>query len=94
MTNLSLIEFLQQPLPEFPALRFRFAKTMASTPHSYVVRSPENEDEYARLSDRIASEGVWQEWKDGRQYRYLTIGPFKYWQMGQVINRAKAEAQS
>lgn len=84
------IEFLQKPEPEFATLAWRFAKTMASSPHAYVVRSPENEDEYAKLSHRIASEDVWQEWKDGRQYRYLTIGPFRYWQIGQIINRAKA----
>jgi integrase len=77
-------------LPEFPGLKFRFAKTMPDTPHWYVVRTPANECEYAKLSDRIASEGSLEEWKDGRWYRYLAIGPFKYWQMGQVINRAKA----
>jgi hypothetical protein len=72
-------------------LQFRFAKTLASTPHGYVVRTRENEDEYAKLSNRITREGVWEEWKEnGRRYRYLAIGPFKYWQMGRIINRAKA----
>jgi hypothetical protein len=59
---------------------------MASAPHAYVVWSPQNRDDYARLSDRIAREG---EWKDGRQYRYFVIGPFKYWEMNPVINRAR-----
>jgi hypothetical protein len=67
------IEYLQKPEGEFATLRFRFAKTMASAPHAYVVRSPENEDEYAKLSDRIAQKGSLEEWKDGRSYRYRTI---------------------
>lgn len=33
--------------------------------------------------------GVLEEWKDGRRYRYLAIGPFKYWHMYPVINRAQ-----
>jgi hypothetical protein len=90
MKDINLIEFLQQPEPEFPTLAWRFAKTMASSPHAYVVRSLQNEDEYAKFSLLIAREGVWEEWKDGRRYRYLTIGPFKYWEMDPVINRAKA----
>ena len=44
-----LIEFLQQPAPEFPTLKFRFAKTMAETPHAYVVRTRANEGEYVKL---------------------------------------------
>ena len=84
-----VIEHLQKPEPEFPALRFRFAKTMASTPHSYVVRSPQNEAEYLRLFYRIAQEGVWEQWKDGRRYQYLYLGGFKYWRIGQIINRAE-----
>jgi integrase len=91
LTTDDLIEHLQRPDPEFPALQFRFAKTMASTPHAYVRRTQENEAEYIKLGNRIGEEGVWEEWKDGRSYRYLTIGPFKYWQMGHVINRARAD---
>lgn len=60
-----------------------------ASPHAYTVRSPQTEDEYAKLSYRIAREGSLEEWQDGRQYRYLTIGPFKYWEMYPVINRAK-----
>jgi hypothetical protein len=91
MTDINLIEHLQQPMREFPTLTWRFAKTLASSPHACVVRSLQNEDEYAKLSHRIARGGVWEEWKDGRRYQYLYAGDgFKYWQMGQVINRAKA----
>lgn len=55
-----------------------------------MVWSRENRDEYAKLSQLIEKEGSVEEWKDGRQYRYLTIGQFKYWHMHPVINRAKA----
>jgi len=80
--------------PEFTTLQFRFAKTMPNTPHWYVVRSPQNEAEYAALSKRIAQEGV-SETFQGKPYRYWYPGDgFKYWRLGQVINRAKAEAQS
>jgi len=65
------------------------AKTMPEHPHSYVRRSPENEDEYLRLFYRIAKEGVWEQWKDGRRYQYLYLGPFKYWRIGHVIKRAE-----
>lgn len=65
---------------------------MAENPHAYVVRLRENADEYAQLSQRIGKEGVTEEWKDGRRYRYWYAGGFKYWQMGQIINRAKARA--
>ena len=56
-TDINLIEYLQQPEPEFATLTWRFAKTMASSPHAYVVRSLQNEDEYAKLSRWIAREG-------------------------------------
>ena len=82
---------------EFPSLKFKFAKTMAhANPHFYVVRSAENNAEYEQLFHRIALEGVWEEWKDGRQYKYLSLGGWRYWAMteditqSKVINRARA----
>ena len=63
---------------------------MADTPHWYVVRSAGNGDEYQRLFDRITEAGVWEEWR-GRRYKYWYPGDgFKYWQMGKIINRARA----
>jgi hypothetical protein len=81
-------------MDEFPALQFRFAKTMPEIPHFYVVRSAENNAEYEALFMRIAQEGVWEEFQ-GKPYQYLYIGPWKYWRMddelakSMVINRAK-----
>jgi hypothetical protein len=83
------------PPDGIPTLRFRFAKTMQDTPHEYTVRTKENEAEYIKLFDRIGEDG-WEKFK-GRRYKYLYLGPFKYWRMtndvrqSHVINRAKAE---
>ena len=60
-----------------------------SQEHAYVVWSPETRDDCAKLLQLIEKEGVLEEWKDGRRYRYLAIGPFKYWHMYPVINRAQ-----
>jgi integrase len=84
------IQHLQQSEPEFPGLRFKFAKTMPDTPHWYVVRSAENYAEYKALSDRIAEQGTWETWKDGKRYQYLYLGDYKYWRIDPVINRARA----
>ena len=79
-------------------LRFRFAKTMPEIPHEYVVRSPENETDYAELFDIIRREGRIEKWR-GQPYRYWYRGDgYKYWAMttdialSKVINRAKEEA--
>jgi hypothetical protein len=94
--TMNLIEHLQKPDPEFPALQFRFAKTMAETPHAYTTRSPVNEAEYVKLFHLIAEQGVWEVWpKNGRRYRYYYHGGWKYWAMtsdvrhSHVINRAE-----
>ena len=77
-----LIEFLQQPAPEFPTLQFRFAKTMAETPHAYVVRTRANEGEYVKLFGLITEHGVWEVWrKNGRRYQYYYRDGWKYWRM-------------
>jgi hypothetical protein len=69
---------------------------MPQWPHFYVIRSAENNTEYEALFHRIAQQGVWEEWKDGRRYQYLYLGAYKYWAMDRelaksvVINRARA----
>jgi hypothetical protein len=55
-----LIEFLQQPMPEFPTLAWRFAKAMQEHPHAYVVRSPGNEDDDVKLFHLVGKDGVWE----------------------------------
>ena len=76
-------------------LEFVFAKTMADTPHEYVVRTPENEEAYVALWWAIKGYGVYETWeRNGRRYKYLYRGGWKYWYMGslaqsRVINRVK-----
>jgi hypothetical protein len=95
LPDLTMTDDDNGPPPEFPALRFRFAKTMPEIRHFYVVRSAENNAEYEALFHLIAEQGVWEEFQ-GRRYQYLYLGPWKYWRMNNdlansvVINRAKA----
>jgi len=90
-----VLEFNQTPPDEFPALKFRFAKTLPDSPHFYVVRSAENNAEYEALFRMIEQQGVWEEWK-GKPYQYLYLGAYKYWRMTEditqstAINRARA----
>ena len=88
-----VLEFKQdhEPPDEFPGLKFKFAKTMPDSPHFYVVRSAKNNAEYQALSERIAKEGIMEEWKDGKQYRYWydPASNWKYWEVHPVINRAR-----
>jgi integrase len=92
-----LMDNVLDSMNEFPGLRFKFAKTMPDSPHFYVIRSEKNNTEYEQLFRLIEQQGVWEEWKDGRQYRYLYREGWKYWSMSPnditrctVINRAKA----
>ena len=81
------------------SLQFQFAKTMADIPHWYVVRSRDNEQEYIELFQRIAEQGVWEEFQ-GKPYRYYYSDGFKYWRMtddlseSRIINRAAVDAQT
>jgi integrase len=86
---------MENMMDEFPGLKFKFAKTMPDSPHFYVVRDAQNNIEYEQLFARITQEGVWEEWQDGRQYKYLSLGSWRYWAMtedlakSKIINRAK-----
>lgn len=88
MENSELLEVIGR-------LEFRFAKTMPHIPHWYVVRSPENEEDYKRLF-YATLDGEWSKWR-GRPLQYLYPGDgYKYWRMtddiseSKIINRAKA----
>lgn len=80
---------------------WRFADTMACTPHEYTVRemgdrrgtalSAEAFDWFAR---HVFENGQLGRYRDFPEQTYLTIGPYYYWTMGEpgvettVINRA------
>jgi hypothetical protein len=85
------------PVPAIAALAFREANTMPEIPHEHVVRTPENEEAYVALFNRIVAEGVHEKW--GRQtYQYWYPGDgWKYWRMtndirySRILNRARAD---
>jgi hypothetical protein len=59
---------------EFLNLQFRFAKTMAETPHAYTTRSPANEVEYVELFGQRTGEatGIRYYYRGGWKYRGMT----------------------
>ena len=70
------------------AQQWRFAKTMPQWPHWYIIRREGNRaadfDRLAALIEQFGEDDSW-----GRETRrYLRIRKFKYWAMGEVINRA------
>jgi len=72
-------------------LTWRFAKTMPEIPHEYVVRSPDNEANFAALSETINKHGRWGTFR-GNRYRYWYPGnDFKYWTIRRIINRARID---
>jgi hypothetical protein len=70
-------------------LVFKTAKSMPNIPHSYVVRTPENEEQYKKLFYTIIEHGTWEQFYRRRyQYLYLNDG-YKYWRMDDDINMSK-----
>lgn len=78
------------------SVEWRIAKTMPQWPHWYTVRdwAPGSADEFTRLARKIFSDGADELW-NGKAYRYLYLGQFKYWSMDStpdsttLINRAR-----
>ena len=77
------------------AHEWRFAKTMPSIPHWYVVRSKTLDDDgFVRFAIHIRRHGYAQKFGE-RTFVYFEIDDFKYWTMGSlkqmevIINRAK-----
>ena len=67
---------------------WRFAKTMPQWPHWYIVAGEGNRSrEFGRFATLIERFGENDRW--GQQtLRYLRVGNYKYWVMGEIINRA------
>ena len=77
--------------------RWTYAKTMPQWPHEYVVRKNVSKDEtFCRFVMTIRRYGN-DEPFFSRTHRYLDLGGFKYWTMGDwlattiIINRARIE---
>jgi hypothetical protein len=78
-------------------LKFVTAKSMPNIPHQYVVRNPQNEEQYANLFHTVKEHGTWEKFYS-KQYQYLYLNDgYKYWVMAddlrdsKIINRAKVD---
>ena len=72
--------------------KWTFAKTYANTaPHEYFLEK-ENEQLFKRLKKHIKQYGK-KEWFlfNGKrwEYTYLYLGDYRYWAIGEVMNRTK-----
>ena len=68
-----------------------FAKTMPEIPHEYVVRdrlSAEDKKVFDAFDDHVESAGYTAVFYE-REYTYLDVSGYKYWVMGNILNRAK-----
>jgi hypothetical protein len=68
---------------------WHFSTTMPQWPHSYIIRGEGNRAaDFDRLAALVKRHGEDDKW--GRETRrYLRVGDFKYWVMGEVINRGE-----
>ena len=73
---------------------FTFAKTMPEIPHEWLARRQVRSHVWNWLVDAIYTHGV-EESFYGKKFKYLYVGGYKYWCMGnpiprtKIINRAK-----
>ncbi len=72
-----------------------FAKTMPESPHWYIVRSKENENNFVALAKYIRENGYEAYYGNfARPFTYLEYNGYRYWTMGNplpettIINRA------
>jgi len=74
------------------SLPWKWSKTYARfAPHWYVLEE-DYPDVMARLRPLIAEQGKQQRFRQTTKvFTYLIIGAFKYWTMGNVLNRAAKE---
>lgn len=75
------------------SLKWRFAKTMPEIPHEYIVIEdyPEKAKEITAFINSIEKNGYIKQFY-GKEYKYLDINNYKYWVMGNIINRTKMKA--
>ena len=74
-------------------LQWIFAKTMSEIPHYYIVR-----DDLSENDKKMFDEFEWFIKKNGytakfysKEYTYFNIGNYKYWVIGNILNRAIVE---
>lgn len=70
-----------------------FAKTMSGIPHYYIVRdylSENNKKLFDEFDAFIKKNGYTAEFFS-KEYNYFNIGNYKYWVLGNILNRAELE---
>ncbi len=70
---------------------WQFAKTYAKTaPHEYTIRKwkPDDQADFKAFSQAITRYGKDEKWRD-RKWCYLIVDGYKYWAIGEVINRVE-----
>jgi hypothetical protein len=70
-----------------------FAKSMKHIPHSYIVRDELAEEDkllYNEFAEFIKKEGYGEKFFS-KTYYYINIGEYKYWVIGNILNRTKIE---
>ena len=72
------------------SIKWVFAKTMPSIPHEYIVIEdyPDQKNEIEYFLNKIKNEGYVSRFF-GKEYQYLKIDGYKYWVIGNIINRTK-----
>lgn len=72
------------------SLNWKFAKTMPEIPHEYIVIDdyPEKSDSIREFIQEIENDGYTSSFFD-KEYKYFDINGYKYWVIGNIINRAK-----
>lgn len=83
INNMDLI-FLKDKLT---TAKFQFAKTMPQMPHWYTLRENWNDDEFVKVVKLIRKYGYIEKRSWGKEYTYFEIDGFKYWTMGEPINK-------
>ncbi len=83
-------KYLERVLNRFiDSVEWIFAKTMAESPHHYIVR--DRLDKHREIFFDIFSEYIDSDGKpgtfNGLTYRYIDLNGYKYWKVGTILNR-------
>lgn len=73
----------------YQRIAWKFATTLAFIPHEYTVLSPDSEESrfLIRAVQMYAQPGIFKK----RTYHYLSVDEYKYWLMGNILNRTFIE---
>lgn len=66
--------------------KYVFAKTMPTNPHYYTLRKTWNDKGFVDAVNFMRANG-YEEWFGGRPYTQFNVNGWKYWTMGEPINK-------